>query len=134
MEQKRVPGKKPSPRRLRDGWCRRLHRRRGEWGRVAILRVGFAVALLRDIEIEAGNVNIAAWTNGLEIILGPGLVGQEVGLKLPDRVAFSGPLSQGGRAHRLCAQTSMGRAKVATGWRKCRHKQRNTRLAGHSGS
>ena len=75
MEQKRVPGKKPSPRRLKDGRCRRLHRRRGEWGRVAILRVRFAVALLWDIEIEAGSVNIAAWTNGLEIILGPGLVG-----------------------------------------------------------
>ena len=68
----------------------------------------------------------------LEIILGPGLVGQEVGLKLPDRVAFAGPLSQRGRAHRLSAQTSMGRAKVAKGWRKWWRKQRNTRLAGPS--
>ena len=43
---------------------------------------------------------------------GPGLVRQEVRLKLPDRVALAGPLSQRGRAHRLSAQTSMGSAKL----------------------
>ena len=111
MEQKRVSGKKPSPRRLRDGRCRRLHRRRGEWSRFPILRMRFAVALLRDIGIiEAGSVNIAVWKSGLEMILGPSLVGEEVRLELPNRIALAGPLGQRRWAERFSAQTSMGKA------------------------